>query len=361
MRSQSLRYVPSLFLRQAEYQALFRLASSAKGQIAPLITIPEIEFDFELKRPAKSLDDHLSRMPARLTAKWGARAAWLDVHSAIATTKLADGRIPLHFIFEELSQQNVGLIPVVSPKPNAVVLAAAKRIARQADRGVGLRIGITDIMSRPLQKLVDDAATSLGIEKEQIDILLDLGAPNFDPLEEFVAALAPLLPGKSLARSVREYVLVSCGFPKSIQLKKPGGRLPRLDWHLYQAIVAHQGSQGLPTPTFGDYTIVHPNFPLLDPRKMKPAGKIVYATGTEWVVRKGGSFRDDNEQMHSHAQFIAGQKFYRGPKFSSGDEFIQQCARREVGPSNLSRWKEVGVSHHIMETLMSIATLGAAA
>jgi hypothetical protein len=64
-------YVPALRWRQGEYQALFRLATAAKDRIVPYITIPEVEFDFELWQPKKTVQEHVHPFPARFNAKWG--------------------------------------------------------------------------------------------------------------------------------------------------------------------------------------------------------------------------------------------------------------------------------------------------
>ena len=47
-------YVPALRWRQGEYQALWKLATAVKEKVIPLITVPPVEFDFELHQPKKS-------------------------------------------------------------------------------------------------------------------------------------------------------------------------------------------------------------------------------------------------------------------------------------------------------------------
>ena len=66
-------YVPALRWRQGEYQALARLAAAAKDRIVPYVTIPEVEFDFELWQPKKTVQEHVHPFAARFNAKWGQR------------------------------------------------------------------------------------------------------------------------------------------------------------------------------------------------------------------------------------------------------------------------------------------------
>ena len=98
-------------------------------------------------------------------------------------------------------------------------------------------------------------------------------------------------------------------------------------------------------------------------RKLKPAGKIIYTTETTWATRKGGSFRDDRDQMYTHCQAIMrDSKFnFRGQGFSGGDAYISDCAAKKKGPSNLSRWKQVAINHHITLVAEELANLAAAA
>ena len=74
-------YVPALRWRQGEYQALMRLGDHAKDRIVPYITIPEVEFDFEVEATEEDRSTSTSiRLPRAINAKWGKRPAWVGVH-----------------------------------------------------------------------------------------------------------------------------------------------------------------------------------------------------------------------------------------------------------------------------------------
>ena len=74
------------------------------------------------------------------------------------------------------------------------------------------------------------------------------------------------------------------------------------------------------------------------------------------------SFRGNEIQMHEYCQANTGSPLFafQGSDFSYGDRFIEKCAKREVGASNLTRWKEVGINHHITTVVNDLATLSAA-
>ena len=115
-------------------------------------------------------------------------------------------------------------------------------------------------------------------------------------------------------------------------------------------------------PVYGDYTTVHPNFAARDMRLIKPAGKVVYTMSNSWGTRKGGAFRGNEAQMHKHCKEIVNDTFFQfqGAAFSYGDDYIFKCAAQQVGPSNLTTWKNVAINHHITAVANDLANFAAA-
>jgi hypothetical protein len=149
-------------------------------------------------------------------------------------------------------------------------------------------------------------------------------------------------------------------YPQTIGLDKPGCTLPRHDWLFYQALIAKLDKSAR-VPSYGDYTIVNPEFTPRDMRRIKSGGRVVYTDDANWYIRKGGAFRDNPAQMHDHCRYIIDSGKFRGAAFSDGDAFIEKCANKAVKPSNQPFWKQVAISHHIMHVLEDLAKLGAAA
>ena len=63
--------------------------------------------------------------------------------------------------------------------------------------------------------------------------------------------------------------------------------------------------------------------------------------------------------MHDHCAYIVSSNLFKGVTFSEGDDYIAKCASKAAGPSNQPRWKQVGISHHIMHVLEDLAKLSA--
>ena len=350
-------YVPSLRWRQGEYQGLVTLAAAAKSRVTPLITIPPIEFDFDAWVPKKTPHEHLFPFPGRLKAKWGTRPFWLDVSDGLRDVKMDDGQSAYDYVFGGVRGNGGYAVPVVSFDMDEGLLLRIKSHIALDQHGLGLRVLLTDLMKPTLGDTVEAFCKKLGVERDEIDLIIDLEAPNYDPVESFAIALGASIVSIPKLDAYRNFVLVGTAFPESMgDIEKGETSIPRLHWQFYKELLNNLPDH-VRRPVYGDYTIVHPSFVALDMRLIKPAGKIVYTTSDNYVVHKGGSFRDNREQMHDHCEAIVARGYYRGAAYSFGDKYIKDCAAKTEGPSNLSQWKKVGINHHMTVVLDDLATL----
>ena len=92
-------YTPSLRWRQGEYQALLFLPEQHKARICPLITIPPIEFDFDLQIPKKTPHEHIHPFAKRVHKKWDHRPCWVDIHPTLREARMDDGRVTYDYVF----------------------------------------------------------------------------------------------------------------------------------------------------------------------------------------------------------------------------------------------------------------------
>jgi hypothetical protein len=352
-------YVPCLRWRLAERQALAALSDKAKDSIVPLITIPDLEFDFEDGTPKKTVGEHVGSFPKRYKEKWKTRKAWIDADLKIQTQTMPDGRPVFTFVFDEIRKFKAEAMPVASLDCSATVIAQVAAIVAIDKKGVGIRARIEHVMNASFASSLDALLKTLKVTPEQTDLIIDLGTPNYEPYSAFAAALAFALAKLPNLSAYRNFILVGCAFPDSLKdVATPFGYIARHDWKFYLELLARI-SAGARAPMFGDYTTVHPAFTAaMDMRKVKPAGKVVYATTDRWYVRKGGAFRDNPAQMHDLCEDVVNSGHFSGPWFSEGDDYIARCAKKIVGPSNQTRWKSVGINHHIMQVIGEVASLG---
>lgn len=350
-------YVPSLRWRMGEYQALWSLSDAAKARVVPFIVIPEIEFDFEEWAPKKSVHEHVHPFALRFQKKWGMREAWIDVHPKIHALKMDDGRLPIMYIFDELRKLGSTAIPVTSMDGTPAINAAVAAIVKADGRGLGIRARIEHVMKPTCKAAVEALMHQAGVGHDETDLIIDLGAPAYEPYDDFAEGLIAAIAMIGNIPQFRSFVVMGCSYPETVGLDKPGGSITRHDWLFYKALVA-KIPEGDRVPNFGDYTIVNPEFTPKDMRKIKSGGKVVYTEPASWYVRKGGAFRDNPKQMHDHCKYIVDSGKFRGAGFSNGDAFIEKVANKTAKPSNQPFWKRVAINHHIMHALEDISKLG---
>ena len=353
-------YVPALRWRQGEYQALARLAVAAKDRIVPYVTIPEVEFDFESWQPKKTVQEHVHPFAARFNAKWGQRPAWVGVHHSISGKPMGDGRDIYAYVFEALRAFQANAIPAVPLDASASMAESVATIVATDGLGVAVAVRLEDLMKLDARTRIRALVSSLGLSLAEVDLVIDLGAPNFEPYDAFAGALIAAVQRLGDLHIFRNFVVIGTAIPETFKdVAKGADQLPRHDWLFYQALLGKMPAH-MRQPNYGDYTIVHPEFAPVDMRKIKSAGKLVYTTASEWEVRKGGAFRDNPGQMHDHCASIVASGKFSEAGFSFGDDYIAKCAVHEEGPSSQTRWKEVAINHHITHVLDDIATSGAA-
>lgn len=353
-------YVPALRWRQGEYQALLRLANPVKDRIVPFITIPEIEFDFEDWRAKKSVQEHVHPFAARYKSKWAKRPAWIGVHRSIVQEHMDDGRDVFTYVFEGLRAFEANAVPTIPLGANGSTVRAVASIVKRDSLGVAISVRLEDLMKPDPDARVQALVSALGVEFSDTDLIVDLGAPNFEPYEAFSGGLIIALRRLGDLQAYRNLVVIGTAIPETFKnVAKGTDEIPRHDWLFYKTLLTKL-PDGMRRPSFGDYTIVHPEFTPVDMRKIKSAGKIVYTTPRSWSVRKGGAFRDNPEQMHGHCADLISKAFFKGSGYSSGDNYIAKCAVGQEGPSNQTRWKDVAINHHITHVLDDLATLGGA-
>jgi hypothetical protein len=353
-------YVPALRWRQGEYQALARLAAVAKDRIVPYVTIPEVEFDFELWQPKKTVQEHVHPFAARFKAKWGQRPAWVGVHPSISGKPMGDGRDIFTYVFEAMRTFQANAMPAVPLDASSAMAASVAGIVATDDLGAAITVRLEDLMKPHARMRIEALTAALGVSLDEVDLIIDLGAPNFEPYNAFAGALIAAMQKLGDLHAFRNFVVIGTAIPETFKdVAKGADQLPRHDWLFYRALLGKMPA-GVRQPNYGDYTIVHPEFKALDMRMIKAAGKLVYTTSSAWEVRKGGAFNDNRAQMHGHCASIVASGKFDGAGYSSGDEYIARCAVHKEGPSNQTRWKEVAINHHITRVLDDLATLGAA-
>lgn len=352
-------YVPVLGWRQGEYQALWRLDTQVQDKIVPLICIPDVEFDFADREPRRTLDEHVKPFVRRFNIKWGNRPAWIALHDNIAMGRMHNGNHVFDYIFDGLRSHHAYVAPVLSLTSDSDMITAAARAISRDKYGVAIRLRLENLMTyKPINK-IKKIVNDLSLPFEEVDLIIDLRAPNFEPYQIFIKTLLSTLNRLGDISSFRNFVIASTAIPESFSKIARGiDKIARDDWLFYKALLASLPS-GMQHPIYSDYTVIHPEFTPMDMRMVKPAAKIVYTNNDFWTTCKGRSFRDNPKQMHDYCKTIMNDhRFqFRGTDFSFGDDYIAKCADQKEGPSNLSMWKCITINHHITTVVDDLAKM----
>ena len=355
-------YVPVLRWRQAEYQALHRLAPAVRARVVPLITIPQIEYDFEHQRLKKTVQEFVEPFVGRYVQKWGFRPGWIALDETIAIGRMDGGAHVFDHIFDGLRRNRTRALPAVGLRDDLDTVAAAARAVSGGADGVGVIVGLEDLASPSVRDEVEALGVALGVGLDRLDLVMDLGAPTtYEPYGEFATALLYWMEGLGSLGSFRNLVVTGTAIPRSFRgIGRGNDEIARHDWMFYKTLVQNL-PEGMRRPAYGDYTIVHPDFEARDPRRMKPAAKLIYTKPASWATRKGGSFRDDRGQMRGHCKCVMRDSHfgYRGSGYSEGDHRIMTCATGMEGTGSLGRWKDAGMTHHITMVVEDLAKLAA--
>lgn len=354
-------YVPALRWRKAESLALLRLNAKAKERVIPFITIPEREFDFDSGEPKRTIHEHVHPFVTRYEKKWGGRPAWIGVHPGIADGVMNDGRDVITYVFDGLRTLDHKIMPSIRLDAKSRLIDSVAAIVRRDGQGVAIAVRLEDLMKKDAFSRVVAMFTSIGVNEDEVDLIVDLGEPNFRPYEIFSIALIAALRRLGDLNRFRNFVLVGTAIPETFKdIGKGHNVLPRHDWLFFQTLLTKLPS-GMRRPNYGDYTVVHPSFSPIDMRKIKSSGKLIYTTSGSWWVRKGGAFRGNEVQMHEHCRVLVDESgVFKGSDYSYGDNYIAKCAAKEAHPSDLTRWKNVAINHHMMQVLDDLSTSGAA-
>ena len=185
-------YVPSIRWRMGEYAALSGLAPRVKDCVVPFVTIPAIEYDFEERKPKASVQDHIRPFVKRFESKWN-RKAWIAVHDAIAQKTMEDGSDVLTYVFDELrSKFFSSTVPAISLGTDATTVRSVASIVSQDIRGLGLSIGLDDLMGEGMDVRLNTLVNDLNVDENQVDLFIDLGALNFPPHSDLAVPYSDL-------------------------------------------------------------------------------------------------------------------------------------------------------------------------
>ncbi len=350
-------YVPVLKWRQGEYQALWRLDDARKARVVPLIEVTPPDFDFEQWQPKKTIDRHLEKFATRLKQKWGEHFALLDAGLLAPATRMIGGTHPLLWLMDQVRPNGANLIPVTNFERDAEYQSAVRAAQAVDGHGAVLRCSLEDAADPDFANNVEALADTLDLGVSDIDIVIDLKAPNFEPLDGLATLLSHVLSASPAFQTARSLTIVATAFPSSMaKVAGPIQFISRREWLLYKALMDLLAT-GTRRPSFGDYAIASPELPQGDMRLFKPSATVRYTVNDGWIIAKGTNVRDNGfEQYRDCCGAVTRSAYYLGAAFSPGSDYIERCKLGVAATGNLSTWRWVGTNHHMTKVVHDLAS-----
>lgn len=371
-------YVPCLRWKQGEYEAISQLEPEIKRMLMPLIEVPEFGrpehgWDHETERKIKTIDKHLALFVERIYKKWNDLPFFVDLNLISPTQRMKNGIHPISFIFKELrGLLGSRAVPVTSLTRDSEYQREVKTAVANDKNGVALRISIEQAAKNTFKAEADSLLSTFQVQLGECDFILDLGAlKNFLPLNGLATAIQVIMSKIPYLNEWRTFTLLGTSFPETMgSIKKEEEIIQRFEWQLYKILITNLGRNNVRLPAFGDYAINHPKVSEVDMRTVNTSANIRYTIDNSWFIVKGNKLKKNKKdketsvkdkkygfgQYRDLSKRIINSKYYFRPTFSWGDEYIQKCATGKSGTGNLSTWRRVGTSHHIVKVMQDIAS-----
>ena len=343
-------YVPIMRPKQGELFAIRDLSDEARQRITPFFDFHRVPIVRGKKE--KSLDDHLESILKRICKEWPVnREFFWDVYSIDPFERLKSGTHPVLWIGRNLFDFKMKAIPTIGMDRDDSYLKAIQEIFSEGfSNSLCFRV-LREDLETPKDSIGDifKILNMVNLSESQCHLLLDMQfveETNFDNIIDLVSEFT----NQCSISKWSTFTSSCCGFPINMAGLSPNSlsRVPRIELKLWNILRKASPLIGR-VPRYGDYVIVNPEMPDVDPTKIRPGGKIRYATKKEWIIAKGHSLGKGKkyEQYYDLSEKVVGLPEYLGRHYSWGDDYLFNCSKRKVGPGGLPMWIRVDTNHHL--------------
>lgn len=363
-------YSPVLRWKRAEELALLNLRDAERARILPIMRLGAYDIEaYSIKKDVSlelAFPAIVERRIKQLEIAWGDLPLLLD-NTNLGMLNSTIGQAQMLSIILDAGRDNgLKMVPVTTLIEDQIFqehLAANLAIDR---RGVAIRISINQIFTVNFATVLNFFIDSLGIAKDQIDLILDYG-----DMQEFNGQPS-LETAISMIHSIdqwRSLVFIGGSFPPDLSgsnIELGRNEIGREEW-VFWSDSTLSSETPLRFPTFGDYSIQSPLYQR-PPPVPNVSASIRYAADRYWVVMRGEGHNVRNRvdgmysaQYCANAQLLVESHEFSGPDFSAGDRYIYEKQNDFDHPGNATKWLTAGLNHHIVNTLHQIAqTTGSA-
>lgn len=345
-------YVPVLKVKRGEKKALQSLSPSIQARVMPLLEIVE-------RKPDRSptVQEHLDNAFKQLAASVRPYSrCFLDAREISP-----DGPPAAAEVFERASAAGIAFTPVTGVSRSSDVAAALDHRIH----GVALRLSRDEFEAGGLDALLRGFMTVHGLDPEEVDLILDLGA-----VADLVAAGVSALTEAFMAEVPthtrwRTLTVSACAFPLSMGgvNRRSYALVDRADWNAWRDGLHTRRREVLRLPTFSDCAIQHPaGVEGFDPRVMQVSAAVRYTLPEAWLLIKGVGTRviPPSVQFPNLAtQLVYGhlKPSFAGESHCSGCKLMKAAADGASKLGSAEVWRRLGTIHHITSVVQGLESL----
>jgi hypothetical protein len=345
-------YVPVLKMKAAEKEALALLSQEVRDRITPLFEIVERDTE-EKATPSEHIDTAFKKFQPAIEHL---HAYFLDCQEIAG-----DGAENVEDVFRRANDLGTAFVPVTGMTRTVDIQPALSN----RTSGLALRLTREEFESGAVQKELLSFVKTIGVPREVIDLIIDLGAVNDMVLPGVQAAAAQCLADVPDPTTWRTLTLSAAAIPPGMGglESRSHDLIDRLDWIAWRDAVRSDTS--LPrVPTFSDGVIQHPSgVENIDWSMMNPPASIRYTTGDQWLRIKGEGIRTKlpSEQYPGMAtSLVYGTQLshhFLGKGHCDGCFGMWCAADGADGYGSLGVWRRLGTVHHITRVIEQLDEL----
>jgi hypothetical protein len=251
-------------------------------------------------------------------------------------------------ILTGLEQQGLIPVPIVTLSSNQPALAATQAFIAGRGRRAGVRLFFSEVGANSAANL-NALIAATGLDVAASHLFFDLEFIDSDYLPTINAAFPAIVGLIPHLAQWNTTTLAGTGFPRILEI--PGAsnaQVPRTEWEFFNNVRVGFAER-VERLDFGDYAVTNPQLiEGFDPRTMQVSPKVIYTSTDSWIAYKGRSSRGRGfVATHAMCQALVQRPEFLGANFSSGDQYISDCAQNIATQGNSMVWKRVGTNHHI--------------
>jgi len=328
--------------------------------MSPLIDIPRVPLEFPERQPKYPIEIHLEKISKKIKNAWGTQhSVFIDLFDIDLSERTSSGIHPLECISNYLSNEGIRAIFTTGLDRDTDFNKELGRILSDSSKEVCFRLmdddlDLIDDLEDELEELMDE----LLISTDDVHLLLDFRDIRREKVKQIVNKTTDFINHGNKILEWKSVIIAGSSFPDSLAKISQDSelRVPRIEFAIWKFLVRNSANLKR-VPAVGDYGVVCPNMPELDPRAINPSAKIRYTLENDWLILKGHSLKQfpGYKQYHSLSLDLSQKHDFLGGGFCWGDQYIVDCGQRNVGSGNLTTWVKVDTNHHLKYVSEQIA------